>query len=102
MRLATFAEGASGPRFGLVRGEQVMDVVAAANALRRPVPATSVKAALTSGPQTLAALQSLADAAAGGAFWRPVAAVRFLPPIADPTKFSSVGKNYRKQREKIK
>jgi acylpyruvate hydrolase len=102
MRLATFAEGPSGPRFGIVRGEQVMDVVAAANALHRPVPATGVKAALTSGPQTLAALQSLADAVAGEAFWRPVAAVKFLPPIPDPSKFFCVGKNNKKHREELK
>jgi acylpyruvate hydrolase len=102
MRLATFAEGPSGPRFGIVRDERVMDVVAAANALRRPVPASSVKNALTSGPQTLAALQSLADAAAGDAFWRPVAAVKFLPPIPDPSKFFCVGKNNKKHREELK
>src|ERR1043166_3967161 len=102
MRLATFAEGSSGPRFGIVRGEQVMDVVAAAHALRWPVPATSVKAALTSGPQTLAALQSLADAASGEALWRPVAAVKFLPPIPDPSKFFCVGKNNKKHREELK
>src|SRR3954470_20327310 len=102
MRLATFAEGSSGPRFGIVRGDKVIDVVAAANALRRHVPATSVKAALTSGPQTLAALQSLADAATGETFWRPVAAVRFLPPIPDPSKFFCVGKNNRKHREELK
>jgi acylpyruvate hydrolase len=102
MRLATFAQGSSGSRFGVVRGERVMDVVAAANALRRPVPATSVKAALTSGPQTLAALQSLADAAAGETFWRPVAAVRFLAPIPDPSKFFCVGKNNKKHREELK
>ena len=102
MRLATFAEGSSGPRFGIVRGERVMDVVATANALRRQLPATSVKNALTSGPKTLAALQSLADAAAGEALWRPVAAVRFLPPISDPSKFFCVGKNNRKHREELK
>jgi acylpyruvate hydrolase len=102
MRLATFIEGSSGPRFGIVRGKRVLDVVAAANALRRPVPATSVKSALTSGPQTLAALQSLADAAAGGESWRPAASVRFLPPIPDPSKFFCVGKNNRKHREELK
>jgi acylpyruvate hydrolase len=102
MRLATFSEESSGPRFGVVRGERVLDVVAAANALRRPVPATSVKSALTTGPQTLAALQSLADAAAGGGCWRSVASVRFLPPIPDPSKFFCVGKNNRKHREELK
>jgi acylpyruvate hydrolase len=102
MRLATFAEGWSGPRFGIVRGEHVIDVVAAANALRRPVPALSVKAALTSGPQTLAALQSLVDAATGAGLQRPVATARFLPPIPDPSKFFCVGKNNRKHREELK
>src|SRR5437868_8570928 len=102
MRLATFAEGSSGPRFGIVRGEQVMDVVATANALRRQVPATSVKAALTSGPEMLAALRSLVEAAAGEGLWRGIAAVKFLPPIADPSKFFCVGKNNKKHREELK
>jgi 2-keto-4-pentenoate hydratase/2-oxohepta-3-ene-1,7-dioic acid hydratase in catechol pathway len=101
MRLATFIEGSSGPRFGIVRGERVLDVVAVADVLRRPVPATSVKSALTSGPQTLAALQSLADAA-GGESWCRIASVRFLPPIPDPSKFFCVGKNNRKHREELK
>src|SRR5436305_14585434 len=99
MRLARFSEASSGPRFGLVRGEQIIDVIAAAHALRRPVPATNVKAALTSGPQTLLALQSLSDAAAGEGFCRPNANVKFLPPIADPSKFFCVGKNNKKHRE---
>ena len=30
MRLATFADECSGPRFGIVRGEQIIDVVSAA------------------------------------------------------------------------
>jgi len=101
MRLATFIEGSSGARFGIVRGERVLDVVAAANALRRPPPATSVKSALTTGPQTLAALQSLADAAAGES-WHPTAGVKFLPPIPDPSKFFCVGKNNKKHREELK
>ena len=96
MRLATFADEFSGPRFGIVRGEQVIDVVAAANALRQPVPATGVKTALTSGPQTLAALQALADSAERGGLQRPIASVKFLPPIPDPSKFFCVGK---KQQE---
>ena len=102
MRLATFAEGSSGPRFGIVRGEHVIDVVGAANAMRRPVPATSVKAALTSGPEMLAALRSLVEAAEGEGLWRGIAAVKFLPPIADPSKFFCVGKNNKKHREELK
>src|SRR3954453_12925584 len=102
MRLATFAGGSSGPRFGIVRGEHVVDVVAAANALRRPVPASSVKAALTSGPEMLAALQSLADAAAGEGIQSAAAQLKFLPPIPDPSKFFCVGKNNKKHREELK
>src|SRR5436309_5893411 len=102
MRLATFAEGSSGPRLGIVRDGHVVVVVTAAHALRRPVPATSVKSALTSGPQTLAALQSLADAASGGEYCRTATTVRFLPPIPDPSKFFCVGKNNKKHREELK
>jgi 2-keto-4-pentenoate hydratase/2-oxohepta-3-ene-1,7-dioic acid hydratase in catechol pathway len=102
MRLATFTDEFSGPRFGIVRGEHVVDVVAAAKALRRPVPAISVKAALTSGPQTLAALQALADSAERKGLHRPISGVKFLPPIPDPSKFFCVGKNNRKHREELK
>mgnify|MGYP001551083529 CR=1 FL=1 len=63
MRLATFSHRTSGPRFGIVRGDRIVDVVAAAEALHRPVPAATVKAALTTGPQTLAALGDLAAGA---------------------------------------
>jgi 2-keto-4-pentenoate hydratase/2-oxohepta-3-ene-1,7-dioic acid hydratase in catechol pathway len=102
MRLATFAGERSGPRFGIVHGENIIDVVAAANTLQRPVPAESVKAALTSGAQTLAALQALVDAAERNGLHRPVAGVRFLPPILDPSKFFCVGKNNKKHREELK
>ena len=65
MRLATFVDPKLGreARFGIVSGDHIVDVVAAANALHRAVPATSVKSALTSGAQTLAALEELAAAA---------------------------------------
>jgi 5-carboxymethyl-2-hydroxymuconate isomerase len=65
MRLATFVDPLRGfdARFGIVSGENIVDVVAAANALHRSVPATSVKSALTSGAQTLVALQELVTAA---------------------------------------
>src|ERR1019366_6900309 len=62
MRLASFVDPSlsSETRFGIVRGEKIVDVVAAANALHRAVPATTVKIALTSGAQTIAALEELA------------------------------------------
>src|ERR1700712_5007336 len=103
MRLATFDLKLGGaPRFGLVRGDHVVDVVAAADALRRPVPATTVKAALTSGPQMIAALRELADTAEREGLLRPIAGLKFLPPIPDPSKFFCVGKNNRKHREELK
>ena len=58
MRLASFVDPSLSreAKFGIIRGENVVDVVAASNALHRAVPATTVKIALTSGPQMLAAL----------------------------------------------
>jgi 2-keto-4-pentenoate hydratase/2-oxohepta-3-ene-1,7-dioic acid hydratase in catechol pathway len=103
MRLATFADQRLGreARFGIVRGEQIVDVVAAADALHRAVPAATVKLALTSGAQTIAALEELAVAAEREKLLRPVAGLKFLPPIPDPSKFFCVGKNNRKHREEL-
>lgn len=101
MRFATFLDKAknNGPRFGIVRGDRIVDVIAAADALHRPAPATSVKAALTTGPQTLKALDDLANASEK--FFVPVSGVKFLPPISDPSKFFCVGKNTKKHREEL-
>jgi 2-keto-4-pentenoate hydratase/2-oxohepta-3-ene-1,7-dioic acid hydratase in catechol pathway len=101
MRLATFADPSAKPRFGIVRGENIIDVVAAADALHRPVPATSVKIALTSGAHTVAALEELAGAAERAGLLRAIAGLKFLPPIPDPSKFFCVGKNNRKHREEL-
>jgi 2-keto-4-pentenoate hydratase/2-oxohepta-3-ene-1,7-dioic acid hydratase in catechol pathway len=103
MRLATFVDPSLGvdARFGIVRGENIVDVVAAANALQRAVPATSVKIALTSGTHTLKALEELVAAAERAKLLRPAAGVKFLPPIPDPSKFFCVGKNNRKHREEL-
>jgi acylpyruvate hydrolase len=103
MRLATFVDPTAynGLRFGIVHGERVIDVVAAADALRQAAPATSVKAALTSGPQTLEALQALVDRATAKGLHRPLAGLKLLPPIPDPAKFFCVGKNNKKHREEL-
>jgi 2-keto-4-pentenoate hydratase/2-oxohepta-3-ene-1,7-dioic acid hydratase in catechol pathway len=101
MRLATFDQPGAAPRFGIVRGEKIVDVVAAANTLHCPVPATSVKIALTSGAQTIAALEDMALAAERAGLLRPIAGIKFLPPIPDPSKFFCVGKNNRKHREEL-
>src|SRR6201986_2933179 len=93
MRLATYVDPSLGfdARFGIVSGDHVVDVVAAANALHRAVPATSVKIALTSGPQTLAALRNLVAATQQAKLARPISGVKFLPSIPDPSKFFCVG-----------
>ncbi len=103
MRLASFVDLSRGreARFGVVRGENIVDVVAAANTLHRMIPATSVKIALTSGSQTIAALQELAAAAERAGLVRPITGLKFLPPIPDPSKFFCVGKNNRKHREEL-
>jgi acylpyruvate hydrolase len=101
MRLATFADQSARPRFGIVRGDQVVDVEAAANALHRAVPATTVKIALTSGAQTIAALEDLAGAAERANLLCPIAGLKFLPPIPDPSKFFCVGKNNKTHREEL-
>jgi acylpyruvate hydrolase len=103
MRLATFVDPLKGndARFGIISGDQIVDVVAAANALHLAVPATSVKIALTSGAHTLAALKDLVALAERAKLLRPLSGVKFLPPIPDPSKFFCVGKNNKKHREEL-
>jgi len=101
MRLATFTDATLEPRFGVVRGERVFDVVALAGALGKPVPATSVKDALTRGGKTLADIARMVDIADSHGIFRPIAEVKFLPPIPDPSKFFCVGKNNKRHREEL-
>ena len=103
MRLATFVDPLKGndARFGIVSGDHIVDVVAASDALHRAVPATSVKIALTSGAHTLAALKELVAAAEKSKLTRPIAGLKFQPPIPDPSKFFCVGKNNKKHREEL-
>jgi acylpyruvate hydrolase len=102
MRLATFTDGSPEPRFGIVRGERVFDVVAIAAAHGKPAPAKTVKEALTNGPRTLAALSQMIDRFDKRDVYRPISDVKFLPPIPDPSKFFCVGKNNKKHREELK
>ena len=101
MRLATFTDATLEPRFGVVRGEKVFDVVALAGLFGKSIPATSVKDAVTSGPKALDALTKLVDLAESREVYRPISAVRFLPPISDPSKFFCVGKNNKKHRQEL-
>jgi 2-keto-4-pentenoate hydratase/2-oxohepta-3-ene-1,7-dioic acid hydratase in catechol pathway len=103
MKLATFSDAAqsTGPRLGIICAPGLVDVQAAAQALNRPVPAVSVKLALSTGPQTLVALAELAAAAEKAGQVRPLNSVCLLPPIPDPSKFFCVGKNSRAHREEL-
>ena len=103
MRLASFVDPQLGreARFGIIRGDNIVDVVAAANALHRPVPATTVKTAVTSGPQMITALEELAVSAEREGLLRPIGSLNFLPPIPDPSKFFCVGKNNKRHREEL-
>jgi acylpyruvate hydrolase len=103
MRLATYVDPQLGhrARFGIISGDQIIDVAAAADRLHRAVPAISVKAALTSGAPPLAALGELVAAAEQAKLSRPIAGIKFLPPIPDPSKFFCVGKNNRRHREEL-
>jgi 2-keto-4-pentenoate hydratase/2-oxohepta-3-ene-1,7-dioic acid hydratase in catechol pathway len=101
MRLATFTDATLESRFGVVRGERVFDVVALAGAFGKPVPATSVKNALTSGGKTLVDIAKMVNMADSHGVFRPIAEVKFLPPIPDPSKFFCVGKNNKRHREEL-
>jgi 2-keto-4-pentenoate hydratase/2-oxohepta-3-ene-1,7-dioic acid hydratase in catechol pathway len=103
MRFATFVDSAcvDGARFGIVRPAGMVDVIAAAQALNRFVPAVTVKAALTTGPQTLVALADLADAAERAGMVLPLDGLTLLPPVQQPSKFFCVGKNSQKHREEL-
>ncbi len=104
MKLGTIIDLArpAGARLGIVRANGIIDVVAAAAALDRHAPAKTVKAALSTGPQTLAALADLATVAEAKGLVRKAEELRFLPPIPDPSKFFCVGKNSRQHREELK
>jgi 2-keto-4-pentenoate hydratase/2-oxohepta-3-ene-1,7-dioic acid hydratase in catechol pathway len=84
MKLATFTHG-DATRVGLVDGEAVVDLAAAAPDLPREMVAF-----LTAGPE---ALQAAYAALAGGPRI-PLAEVRLEAPIARPPKFLAVGLNY--------
>ena len=103
MKLATFIDSAqpAGPRLGVLRAGGLVDICAAAHKLDRHVPAATVKAALTSGSSTLAAIEDMVKAAEENGLVRPLNALRFLPPIPDLSKFFCVGNNSRQHREEL-
>lgn len=103
MQLATFIdpEASYQPRPGVLYDAGMIDLVAAAAALGRNVPAPSVKAAIAAGRPALAAIGALADAADAAGMITPLDRLTILPPIPDPSKFFCVGKNSQKHREEL-
>lgn len=103
MKLATFIDpyAPDNARLAIVTPNGLVDVVATARALRRPVPAETVVSALSSGKQTLTALAELAELAVKQGLVRQTDSVSLLPPIPRPGKFLCVGKNTRKHREEL-
>jgi 2-keto-4-pentenoate hydratase/2-oxohepta-3-ene-1,7-dioic acid hydratase in catechol pathway len=103
VKLATFIDPAqsAAPRLGILRADGLVDICGAAHRLDRHVPATTVKAALTSGSAVLTAIEELAKAAEQKGLVRPLEGLRLLPPIPDPSKFFCVGKNSRQHREEL-
>ena len=89
MRLARWY-GDDGVRLGVVEGDELVDVSAAAPDLPRDTPAL-----LASGPDALDAVR----AASAGAPRRPLADVRLAAPVGRPPKFLAIGLNYRQHVE---
>jgi 2-keto-4-pentenoate hydratase/2-oxohepta-3-ene-1,7-dioic acid hydratase in catechol pathway len=84
MRLATFSRG-DGLVIGVVAGDDVVDLAAAAPALPRDMTAF-----LAAGPEAIAAARKAADA---GPRLR-LADIRLAAPVPRPPKFLAIGLNY--------
>jgi 2-keto-4-pentenoate hydratase/2-oxohepta-3-ene-1,7-dioic acid hydratase in catechol pathway len=91
IKLATYTAriGHPVPRLGILRDDRVLDL----NAL---VPGLTIVEALAA-PE--ADLRRLVDLAQGPGL--PLEAVRFLPPVPNPSKIFCVGKNSRVHREEL-
>lgn len=100
MTFCTLRQG-DGYGLGLKTGRGILDVAAAAHALRENAPTTIE--AVFKGEGELAALKRLADKAAAGVqranFFVPAAQARFGPAVTNPEKIICVGLNYRKHAE---
>ena len=103
MKLATFIDPVrmDGPQLGIVRPSGMVDVRTAAITLNRPIPADSVKAALSTGQATRDALEELANAADQRGLLRPIEQLNLVPPIPDPCKLFCVGKNSPEHRREL-
>lgn len=97
MRLVTFSNGDE-VRSGLLEGDRLLDVVAAAEALgTSPRHLGSVQSIIDGGDEArddLDELVAAADGAAGEPYRVDAAAVELLPPLPRPPKFICVARNY--------
>ena len=92
MRLLMFERGA-GPRLGVLRGDDVVDVAGAAAAEGASAP-SDLLALIDEGDEGLARVAGLVDRA-GDAAVTPLAAVRVLPPLDPPRgNVLAIGRNY--------
>jgi len=86
VKLATFTEGGS-TRIGVVVGEEITDLAAAAPGLPRDMVAL-----LEAGEAALDAARAAAD---GGGSRLPLTSVKLEAPILRPPKFIGIGLNYK-------
>ncbi len=87
MRLIAFDSGA-GPALGVRDGDTVVDLSVAA-----PTLPSDLRGFLTDGPAALAAAAKAAEQAPATAR-RPLAELRYLPPVWNPSKAICLGLNY--------
>jgi len=100
MTFCTLRQG-DGYGLGLKTEKGILDVAAAAHALRENAPTTID--ALFKGEGDLAALKRLADRAKAGTqaanFFIPEGEAKFGPAVTNPEKILCIGLNYRKHAE---
>ncbi|MFN8485767.1 MAG: fumarylacetoacetate hydrolase family protein [Anaerolineae bacterium] len=87
MRLVTYSPDHAEPRLGAVRGDQIVDLVAA-----DPSLPTSLLDLLQAGEAAVARAQGVAAEATAS---QPLAAARLAAPIGRPSKVLAIGRNYK-------
>lgn len=94
MKLVTFRDG-NGTRIGFLRGEQVLDAIAAlgAGAEREKALFAEARTFIAAGEPALALANQLIGRAEPSA-WRPLASVKLLAPLL-PSTIILAGSNYR-------
>lgn len=106
MRLLTFQLSDSLSRPGIRVGDRVLDLNRAARLANQPLP-SSMRLLLADGDKAMDVVRELSETALREASrfaesWHDLAAITWLPPIADADKFLCVGKNYRAHLEELK